>query len=119
MQAQLIHINAGAFSQHRQRALRHHPDTAGILESLDRGELEGICRRLYNVFEDVNDRRIKTVGEIKSRLLDCGAAGAVMTGTGSAVFGIFADEGAAQKARDALSREYRFCCTAKPVKALV
>ena len=99
--------------------LRHHPDTAGILESLDRGELEGICRRLYNVFEDVNDRRIKTVGEIKSRLLDCGAAGAVMTGTGSAVFGIFADEGAAQKARDALSREYRFCCTAKPVKTLV
>lgn len=99
--------------------LRHHPDTAGILESLDRGELDGICRRLYNVFEDVSDRRIKTVGEIKSRLLDCGAAGAVMTGTGSAVFGIFANDGTAQKALGALSREYRFCCIARPVKPLV
>lgn len=99
--------------------LRHHPDTAGILESLDRGELDGICRRLYNVFEDVSDRRIKTVGEIKSRLLDCGAAGAVMTGTGSAVFGIFANDGTAQKAFGALSREYRFCCIARPVKPLV
>ncbi len=99
--------------------LRHHPDTAGILESLDRGELEGICRRLYNVFEDISDRRIKTVGEIKSRLLDCGAAGAVMTGTGSAVFGIFTDETMAQKAQSALLREYRFCCTAKPIKPLV
>lgn len=99
--------------------LRHHPDTAGILESLDRGELDGICRRLYNVFEDISDRRIKTVGEIKSRLLDCGAAGAVMTGTGSAVFGIFTDETMAQKAQSALLREYRFCCTAKPIKPLV
>lgn len=99
--------------------LRHHPDTAGILESLDRGELEGICRRLYNVFEDVSDRRIKTVGEIKSRLLDCGAAGAVMTGTGSAVFGIFTDAATARKAQSALLREYRFCCVAEPVKPLV
>lgn len=99
--------------------LRHHPDTAGILDSLDRGELEGICRRLYNVFEDVSDRRIKTVGEIKSRLLDCGAAGAVMTGTGSAVFGIFTDAATAQEAQSALLREYRFCCVAEPVKALL
>lgn len=99
--------------------LRHHPDTAGILDSLDRGELEGICRRLYNVFEDVSDRRIKTVGEIKSRLLDCGAAGAVMTGTGSAVFGIFTDAATARKAQSALLREYRFCCVAEPVKPLV
>lgn len=98
--------------------MRHHPDTAGILESLNRGELGGICRRLYNVFEDINDRRMKTVGEIKSRLLDCGAAGAVMTGTGSAVFGIFEDEALAARARAELSREYRFCCTARPIKGI-
>lgn len=97
---------------------RHHPDTAGIVESLNRGELNGICRRLYNVFEDISDRRMKTVGEIKSRLLDCGAAGAVMTGTGSAVFGIFEDEALAHSAEKALSGEYRFCCTASPVKVL-
>lgn len=99
--------------------LRHHPDTAGILESLQRGELEGICRRLYNVFEDINDRRLKVVSEIKSRLLDCGCAGAVMTGTGSAVFGIFVGEAMAQKAQRALLREYRFCCVAKPIGPLV
>lgn len=98
--------------------MRHHPDTAGILESLKSGELGGICRRLYNVFEDINDRRMKTVGEIKSRLLDCGADGAVMTGTGSAVFGIFSDKALARRAQAELSREYRFCCTAGPVKAL-
>lgn len=99
--------------------VRHHPDTAGILESLNNGELIGICRRLYNVFEDINDRRMKTVGEIKGRLLDCGAAGAVMTGTGSAVFGIFRDEALARQAQAELSRDYPLCRTASPVKALL
>ena len=61
---------------------------------------------------------MKNVGEIKISLLDCGAAGAVMTGTGSAVFGIFEDEGLAHSAERELSAEYRFCCTASPVKAL-
>ena len=48
---------------------------------------------MYNVFEDVDDRRMRTVGEIKGRLLDHGALGAIMTGTGSAVFGVFAGGG--------------------------
>ena len=74
-----------------------------------------LCRRMYNVFEEVDDRRMKIVSEIKSRLFDNGALGAVMTGTGSAVFGIFSDEAAAENARAALEQEYHFCCTAKPV----
>ena len=37
----------------------------------------------------VRCRRLRTVKEIKGLLLDCGALGAIMTGTGSAVFGIF------------------------------
>lgn len=99
--------------------LRRHPDTAGLISALERGAVADMCRRIYNVFEDVNDRRMKTVGEIKSRLLDSGASAAVMTGTGSAVFGVFTDAAAAEAARAALSREYRFCCVAKPVNSLM
>lgn len=98
--------------------LRRHPDTAGIIQALEQGELKEISRRLYNVFEDVDDRRMRTVSEIKSRLLDFGAQGAVMTGTGSAVFGIFGEEKAARIACEGLGREYRFCCTAAPVGRL-
>ena len=72
--------------------LRVHPDTAGILEAIREGNLAQICRRMYNVFEDVPDRRMKIIGGIKTRLINKGAEGAVMTGTGSAVFGIFTDE---------------------------
>ncbi|MBP3538919.1 MAG: 4-(cytidine 5'-diphospho)-2-C-methyl-D-erythritol kinase, partial [Oscillospiraceae bacterium] len=42
--------------------------------------------------------------------------GAVMTGTGSAVFGIFTDGQAAEGARAALAGDYPFSCTAKPVQ---
>ena len=95
-----------------QSSLRCHPDTAGIVAALQSGELEPIARRMYNVFEDVDDRRLRTVKDIKSVLLDCGALGAIMTGTGSAVFGIFRPEADCSAAVEALKKEYGFCQTA-------
>ena len=92
-----------------QCSTRCHPDTAGIIEALSAGDLGSICRRMYNVFEDVDDRRMRTVREIKGRLLDHGALGAVMTGTGSAVFGIFRPGAAPDAAVLELRREYGFC----------
>ena len=99
--------------------LRIHPDTAGILEAIREGNLAQICRRMYNVFEDVPDRRMKIIGGIKTKLINKGAEGAVMTGTGSAVFGIFTDENTAKKACSAMSKEVSFTCVAKPVGALL
>ncbi len=96
-------------------SLRRHPDTAGLLESMRQGSLREICRRMYNVFEDVPDRRMRTVNEIKGVLLDHGALGAMMTGTGSAVFGVFEEAAGAEGACAALGREYRFCTVARPV----
>lgn len=89
--------------------LRCHPDTAGILDALDEKDLLKLARRMYNVFEDVPDRRFSTITQIKSSLLDYGALGAVMTGTGSAVFGIFSELSSAEKAAEELSKSYR--CT--------
>lgn len=93
--------------------LRCHPDTQGICEALDEGDLLKLSRRMYNVFEDVPDRRFSTISQIKCTMLDCGAMGSIMTGTGSAVFGIYDDERAAQKAVDALKKEFRLSYLAK------
>ena len=97
---------------------RHHPDTAGILEGVEKGDLVRICRRMYNVFEEVDDRRMRSVREIKSSLLDHGALGAVMTGSGSAVFGVFADETKAFFAEKHISNEHLFSCLAHPTPAI-
>lgn len=100
---------------------RVHPDTAGLLDALTRGDLPGVCRRLYNVFEDLDDRRMRTVRQIKGHLLDGGALGAVMTGTGSAVFGVFRPEDAAAAAQCCrrLKEEYGFAVLAESVGALL
>ena len=95
--------------------MRRHPDTQGIIQALEDGDLVRICRRMYNVFEDVDDRRMRSVGEIKGALLDSGAISAMMTGTGSAVFGVYEDETAANKALEAMEGLCPFSCVAKPV----
>ena len=98
--------------------LRRHPDIAGMLAALDNADLREIGIRMYNVFEDVPDRRMRQVGEIKSVLLDHGALGAMMTGTGSAVFGIFSDAAAAERCAADLKKEHRFCRVAEPVERI-
>ena len=96
---------------------RLRPDTAGLTAALADGDLPGAARRMYNVFEDVLDRPQSDILSIKSRLLDLGAIGAAMTGTGSAVFGIFADEDAAHAAHSDLSGRYRECWLTRPSPA--
>ena len=103
------------FKKLDQMPLRRHPDTAGLLSAIENGELSQMCRRMYNVFEDVDDRRMRTVSEIKSLLLDYGALGAVMTGTGSAVFGVFRPDAATEELCALLRREYGFCESARCV----
>lgn len=98
--------------------LRCHPDTAGICAALETGDLGGIVRRMYNVFEDVPDRRRSAIAGIKSAMLDSGALGSIMTGTGSAVFGIFDDPDTAKCACDRLRHDYEHCFLAKNMHGL-
>lgn len=100
------------FRRFDQMRLCIHPDTAGIVAALEEKDLRRICRRMYNVFEDVDDRRMRTVASIKSAILDTGALGAVMTGTGSAVFGVYENKSTAENAVKSLSGLCPFCCTA-------
>ena len=100
-------------------SLRRHPDTAGMLAALREEDLRGIGIRMYNVFEDVPDRRMRQTGEIKNVLLDHGALGAMMTGTGSAVFGIFSNTEAAERCAADLKKEHRFCRVAEPVEQII
>lgn len=93
-----------------------HPDTDGLVAAMAAGDLDGTARRMYNVFEDVLPRHCGEIGTIKSALLDAGALGAVMSGTGSAVLGVFADADTAQAAAEELKKSYRECFAAIPVR---
>jgi 4-diphosphocytidyl-2-C-methyl-D-erythritol kinase len=62
------------------------------------GELEQLTGLLYNDLETVTASRYPLIGEIKDRLVALGASGALMSGSGSTVFGIFQDEPSARAA---------------------
>lgn len=91
------------------KTIRTHPDTAGLISALEAGDLPGVAVRMFNVFEEVLPHNPSHIRFIRSSLLDAGALGAMMTGTGSAVFGIFDDESAARSAFDCLAKTYRDC----------
>lgn len=89
------------------RKIRCRPDTEGIISALQSGDLAGVARRLYNVFEDaLTDRRGAEIAEIKAELISGGALGAAMSGTGPTVFGIFDDEEKAKAAYQSLKGHY-------------
>ena len=91
------------FGRIDSRRSRCHPDTAGLIAALEAGDVRGVAQRMYNVFEDaLGKRAANTVQEIKLQLLDNGALGAAMSGSGSAVFGLFPDAESAAKAYEAV-----------------
>lgn len=101
------------FSRVNVRKIVRRPDTAGVVSALEAGDLTGVARRLYNVFEDVLEpRRQAEINEIKGLLIDCGALGASMSGSGPTVFGLFDREDRAQEALARLRENYRdvFLC---------
>ena len=88
--------------------LRHHPDTDGMLAALEAGDLGGVARRVYNVFEDVLPPRLRAeVAAIRQLLVGHGALGAGMSGTGPTVFGLFDCAAGAERARRELGETYR------------
>lgn len=95
------------------RRITRRPDTGGLVAALEAGDLVGVARRMYNVFEDVMEpRRRGEIDSIKAAMIDCGALGASMSGTGPTVFGLFEREEKAGEACRRLGELYKnvFCC---------
>ena len=61
-----------------------------------------VCRLLENDLERVTVSRFPIVGEIKQSLMDVGAIGALMSGSGPSVFGIFDSKAGALRAKSVL-----------------
>ena len=84
--------------------LRCRPDTQGVIAALEAQDLVGVARRMYNVFEDaLPERQRSRVNDIKNVLIQCGALGASMSGTGPTAFGLFDSEALAQEAQERLT----------------
>lgn len=80
-------------------------DNTDLMSGLEAGDLRAVTQRLSNHFEAVLPPD-SPIFSIRRRLLALGAAGACMSGSGSAVFGLFTQEETARRAAQELSADY-------------
>ncbi len=81
-----------------------HPDIDGMIEAIEKGSLEGVVERLGNVLEVVTVKKYTIINDIKKVMVDGGALGSLMSGSGPTVFGIFSDVEVAQKVADKIAK---------------
>lgn len=97
--------------------ITERPDAAGMSDALARGDLRDTASRLCNVMELVTAAEHPEIDEIKAKLLSFGALGAVMSGSGPSVFGIFEDDERARAAYAALLPGYESVHLCRPAPA--
>jgi len=79
--------------------------------ALKHGDIRGIAKSMYNIFEDVVLPVHSVASELKRIMLKHDAVGAMMSGSGPSVFGIFESEESANNAvRDASKIARAFMC---------
>ena len=88
------------------------PDSAAAAAAIARGDLAGLCAQMKNALE--YSSASAATKPICETLRAHGALAALMTGSGAAVFGVFADEAPAQAAKAALLRVYPQCWVLRP-----
>ena len=77
---------------------RKRVETVRCLAKLGQNDLPGAAAYMENALEAPAIELVPEIGEIKAALLQKGALAACMTGSGSAVFGLFETEEGAQRA---------------------
>ena len=82
-----------------------HGDIGEVCDALRRSDLRELCTSMVNVFEGVVLPVHDVARRAKETMLACGALGAMMSGSGPSVFGIFENKADAENAADML-REF-------------
>ena len=79
-----------------------HPDIDRLIDDIKAKNLHDIAAHMGNVLETVTIPNYPVIDEIKKHMLSNGALGAMMSGSGPTVFGLFDDEDTAKKAYKAM-----------------
>ena len=74
-----------------------HPDTQKLIEYINNGDVYSLAQNMVNVFEPIAVKEHSVIFDIKDIMMKFDAMGSIMTGSGSAVFGLFESHEAAEK----------------------
>ncbi len=101
-----------AFQRYDRMGSPVHPDCNAQEAAVRAGDLAGVCAAAGNALEHCSGAT--ETPAIRALLDQNGALTSLMTGSGAAVFGVFADKAAAETAAAALRRSYEQVYLARP-----
>jgi len=89
------------------------PETKKLIDGLHEGNLDKIVSSMGNVLEEVSITEHPILQNVKNELIELGAIGAQMSGSGPTVFGIFKSYDLAREAKNKLWGKYKtvYICT--------
>ena len=84
-------------------------EMVSVIESdeADKTKIEKIAGRLNNILEVPSIRLLPLIEDIKQKMLDNNCLGALMSGSGTAIFGIYENDEDMQKTKEILERDDR------------
>ncbi|MBQ7201480.1 MAG: 4-(cytidine 5'-diphospho)-2-C-methyl-D-erythritol kinase [Eubacterium sp.] len=77
-----------------------HPDIDKMIDAMKNKSLKTLCDNMGNILESVTISLHPEIADIKQFMLDHGALGSLMSGSGPTVFGIYKDKNSAQLAKE-------------------
>lgn len=77
-------------------------DIEGIIADIEADDLKGLAKKMANTMEEPMIKEYPIIGQIKNIMVENGALGSLMSGSGSTVFGLYDDEEKLKDSRDKL-----------------
>lgn len=74
------------------KSLNHKLDIEGMIRSIEEDNLKKVAEKIGNAMEEPMIEEYPIIGEIKNIMLENGALGSLMSGSGPTVFGIYDDQ---------------------------
>lgn len=81
-----------------------HPNIDQLIKDIKAKDLQGVCDHMGNILETVTIPNYPIIDEIKKNMIENGATGAMMSGSGPTVFGLFDDADKAKQAYKAMKK---------------
>lgn len=78
-----------------------------MIRALEQKDIKEVSIRMFNVLQQVTEQMHPEIAEIRSRFMELGAEGTIMSGSGPTVFGVFEEKEAAERAYQVMQQRYQ------------
>ncbi|SHK64701.1 4-diphosphocytidyl-2-C-methyl-D-erythritol kinase [Clostridium cavendishii DSM 21758] len=84
-----------------------HVRVDDLISAMEREDLVFVAENMKNILENVTLRKHNVLRNIKDEMIECGAMGSMMSGSGPTVFAFFEDMPKAQRCYDVMKKKYK------------